>query len=333
MSQLRRDPITGRRIIVNISDAKKPEEFDLKPQVKRGGTCPFCPGNEKMTPPEIEAVRGVNTSPDTPGWSLRVVSNKFPALRIEGDLDKRGIGLYDMTNGVGAHEVIIETPDHNKDLGDLTHNEIVQVIFKYRSRSLDLEKDVRFRYILIFKNYGEDAGASLDHAHTQLIALPIVPKRVIEELHGAANYFNYRERCVICDMIAHESQDNMRVVAEDDYFIAFCPFVSRFPFETWIIPKTHDQHFKSIDDRRINHMASMLKDILVRMKNTLKNPPYNFIIHTAPIRDGVNDEYHWHLEIMPKLTDVAGFEWGSGFYMNPTSPELAAKYLRGTKLS
>jgi len=236
-----------------------------------------------------------------------------------------------MSNGVGAHEVIIETPDHYRDMADLTRSEIKEIIFKYRSRSLDLEKDPRFTYILIFKNHGEAAGASLEHTHTQLVALPIVPKRVKEELKGAYNYFGYRERCVFCDMIAQERQDKIRVVCENEHFITFCPFVPRFAFETWIIPKTHDQNFKSIDDKRADYMAAILKDTLMRLKKALKDPPYNFIIHTAPIRDGINEEFHWHLEIMPKLSQVAGFEWGSGFYINPTSPELAAKYLRETK--
>lgn len=328
MSQLRRDPITGRWIIVNVTNPKRLEEFDLRPQIKKGGTCPFCLGNEKMTPPEIEATRKDNSKPDTPGWSVRVVPNKFPALRIEGNLDKRGIGIYDMSNGVGAHEVIIETTDHSKDLADLTKDEIREVVFRYRSRSLDLEKDERFRYILIFKNHGETAGASLEHTHTQLVALPIVPKRVKEELKGSTSYFGYRERCVVCDVIAQELQDKIRVVSENKNFIAFCPFVPRFAFETWIVPKVHNQNFKSIDDKAIDDMAAILKDILMRLKDVLRDPPYNFIIHTAPIRDGVYEDFHWHLEIMPKLTNVAGFEWGSGFYINPISPELTAKYLR-----
>ncbi len=331
MSQLRRDPITGRWIIVDISDPKGPSSFELKPQEKKGGVCPFCTGNEKMTPPESEAIRKAKTKPDTPGWSVRVVPNKFPALTIEGSLEKRGVGLYDMISGVGAHEVIIEHPDHNKDLADLTKNEIRDVIFKYRSRSLELEKDDRFKYILIFKNHGAGAGASLEHTHTQLVALPIVPKRVLEELKGASNYFGYRERCVFCDMIAQELQDKIRVISQNEHFVAFCPFVPRFPFETWILPKAHNQHFRSIDDKKAVSMAAILKDTLTRLKKVLKDPAYNFIIHTAPVRDGINEEFHWHLEIMPKLTNVAGFEWGSGFYMNPTSPELAAEYLRKGK--
>lgn len=329
MSQFRRDPITGRWIIVNISDPQRPREFDLSPQVKKGGVCPFCDGNEKMTPPEVDAVRSAKSKPDTPGWSVRVVPNKFPALTIEGELDKRAIGLYDMCNGVGEHEVIIETPDHERDMADLSQGELRDVIFKYRSRSLDLENDKRIKYILIFKNHGASAGASLEHTHTQVIGLPIVPKRVIEELKGSSNYFGYRERCVFCDMIAHERQEKLRIISENKDFLAFCPFVPRFAFETWIVPKAHNPNFKAIDDKKINSMASILKDTLMKIKKVLKDPPYNFIIHTAPVRDGLNEEFHWHLELMPKLTNVAGFEWGSGFYINPTSPELAAKCLRG----
>ncbi|MFH1479569.1 MAG: galactose-1-phosphate uridylyltransferase [Candidatus Omnitrophota bacterium] len=328
MSQLRRDPVTGRWIIVNISNPKKPSQFELKPQVKKGGVCPFCTGNEAMTPPEVDAIRKPHSDPDTPGWSVRIVPNKFPALTMEGNLEKRGVGLYDMSHGLGAHEVVIETPNHNKDMADLSEEEIKDILLKYRSRTIALEKDDRFKYVLIFKNHGEPAGASLEHTHTQIVALPIVPKRVTEELKGAINYFGYRERCVFCDMISQELQDEVRIVAQNDKFISFCPFVSRFPFETWIVPKPHSRDFKAIDDGSLIYMASILKDSLLRIKKVLKDPPYNFIIHTAPVRDGINDEYHWHLEIMPKLTNVAGFEWGSGFYINPTSPEFSAKYLR-----
>ncbi len=331
MSQYRRDPITGRWIIVDISEPKNHQQFELAPLTKKGGTCPFCEGNEKMTPPEVEAVRDEKSQPNSPGWSVRVVSNKFPALRIEGNLDKRGIGLYDMSNGVGAHEVIIETTEHYKDLADLSPHQIRNVIFKYRSRSLDLERDVRFQYILLFKNHGEKAGASLEHTHTQLVALPIVPKRVREELKGAREYYNYRDRCVFCDMINQEKEDKVRIIQENNHFISFAPFVSRFPFEVWILPKIHNPHFKSIDDNSADDLAVILKDALARIKTLLKDPAYNFIIHTSPIRNGMNEEFHWHLEIMPKLTTVAGFEWGSGFYINPTSPEEAAKCLKEVK--
>jgi len=332
MPELRKDPIIGRWVIISTERAKRPKDFKISHTDKKEGLCPFCTGNEKMTPPELEAVRDSNTKPDTPGWSVRVVPNKFPAFEMKGNLDKRSIGLYDVCDGVGAHEVIIETPDHDKDLADLTESYIKDVIFKYRTRSLYLEKDPRVKYILIFKNHGEAAGASLEHTHSQLITLPIIPKRVNEELKGASDYFSEKKKCVFCDMIQQESQDRVRIISQSKNFIAFCPFASRFAFETWIMPKTHNHDFNSIDDKKVGGLASILKDSLIRLKKVLNDPAYNFIIHTAPVRDGVNKEFHWHIEIMPKLTNVAGFEWGSGFYINPTSPEVAAKHLREVKL-
>jgi len=332
MPELRKDPITGRWVIISIERASRPKDFKISHTDKKEGPCPFCPGSEKMTPPELEAVRGLNTKPDTPGWSVRVIPNKFPAFEMKGNLDKRNIGLYDVCDGVGAHEVIIETPDHNKDLADLTKSEIKDVIFKYRARSIDLAKDARVKYILIFKNHGESAGASLEHTHSQLITLPIIPKRVNEELKGASDYFSEKKKCVFCDMILQESKDKLRIISQNEDFIAFCPFASRFAFETWIMPKNHNHDFKSIDDKKIVGLASILKDSLIKLKKVLNDPAYNFIIHTAPVKNGVSEGYHWHIEIMPKLTNVAGFEWGSGFYINPTSPEIAAKHLREVKL-
>ncbi len=332
MPELRKDPIMGRWVIISTERAKRPKDFKVSHIDKKEGDCPFCTGNEKMTPPELEAVRDSSSKPDTPGWSVRVVPNKFPAFEMKGNLDKRNIGLYDVCDGVGAHEVVIETPDHNKDLADLTENEIKNVIFKYRTRSVYLAEDSRVKYILIFKNHGESAGASLEHTHSQLITLPIIPKRVNEEIEGASDYFSEKERCVFCDMIHQESSDKVRIISENEDFIAFCPFASRFAFETCIMPKKHNYDFKSINDKSVEALASIFKDSLIRLKKALNDPAYNFIIHTAPVRDGVNKEYHWHIEIMPKLTNVAGFEWGSGFYINPTSPEVAAKHLKEVQL-
>ncbi len=332
MAELRRDPVTGRWIIVNTENPKLPKDFEIEQHIKKGGTCPFCIGNEHLTPPEIEAIRQKGTKPNTPGWVTRVVPNKFPALQIEGDLDRRGIGIYDMSNGVGAHEVIIENPDHDKTIADLADEEVQNVIWTCRNRSVDLKGDARFKYILIFKNYGEPAGASLEHSHSQLIALPIVPKRVLEELKGSSQYFEYKERCVFCDMIAQELQDIDRIIAENKSFLAFSPFVSRFPYEVWIIQKEHEPDFTSIDKERVLDLARILREVLLRIKKTLHDPSYNFILHTAPIRDGIREDYHWHIEIMPMLTRVAGFEWGSGFYINPTPPEIAAKFLREVAL-
>ena len=328
MPELRKDPITGRWIIVATERAKRPKDYAAEKPVKQGGNCPFCPGNEASTPTEVMAFRGEGKAANSSGWRVRVIPNKFPALRIEGDLARRGEGMFDIMNGIGAHEVIIETPDHEKSLADLSPGEVEEVLAAYRGRSLDLRKDERLRYILIFRNHGRSAGASLEHPHSQLIATPVVPKRVQEEIHGAKQYYEYRERCVFCDMIKEEGLFGKRVILENDSFVAIAPFASRFPFETWLLPKRHDGDFGAISDGEIKACASALREILRRMKQLLTDPPYNFIIHTAPLQNHVEGEMHWHLEIMPRLTQVAGFEWGSGFYINPTPPEEAADYLR-----
>ncbi|MCM8789585.1 MAG: galactose-1-phosphate uridylyltransferase [Candidatus Omnitrophica bacterium] len=330
MSELRRDPICGRWVIVDTDHPNKPEEYEYEPHILKGQVnCPFCYGNEAMTPPEIEAFRDPHTTVNTPGWQVRVVPNKFPALQIEGDLDRRPVGMYDMSNGVGAHEVLIETPYHNKDIPDLLNNEIEDFLSMYLRRVNDLSKDKRFKYLMIFKNYGAAAGASLEHPHTQIVALPMVPKNAMEEIRGAHNFFEFRERCIFCDVVRQEMQEKERIILENKYFLSFCPFVSRFPFEIWIIPKKHNSSFSSLSPEEIPSLASILKDTITKLKNLFSNVSYNFIVHSSPVNgEEAIEWYHWHIEFMPKLTRVAGFEWGTGFYLVLTPPELAAKYLR-----
>ena len=328
MSDLRRDPVTGRWNIIDTDDPALPGAFEVESPVPSGGKCPFCYGNEAMTPPEVYAVRPAGSAANGPGWQLRVVPNRFPALKIEGELGRRGIGLFDMCNGLGAHEVIIETPDHQRQMADLSLEELAGVLKASMARSLDLRGDARFKYTLLFKNFGLSAGASLEHGHTQLIALPIIPKRVQEELRGAERYLEFRERCVFCDMLQQELQDDERLISDNRSFVAYCPFVSSFPFEIWILPRQHRADFGQVAPEELLDFGRILKDTLGRMRRVLADPPYNFILHTAPIESRERDEYHWHLELIPKLTKVAGFEWGTGFYINPTPPELAAKLLR-----
>ncbi len=296
-----------------------------------GGFCPLCEGNEDRTPPEIIAFRDNGTSPNSPGWTLRVVPNKFPALRIEGDLSRAGEGIYDRMNGIGAHEVVIETPLHHETLATLPLKAVENVLWAYRERMIDLRRDKRLRYVLIFKNHGVAAGASLEHPHSQIIALPIVPKRVSEEMEGAKNYFHYKDRCVFCDIIQQELQQKSRIITENQSYVSIAPFASRFPFETWILPKTHHHRFEYMEPFHYEQAAQILSDTLQRMNRVLDTPPYNYVIHTSSFTETANDYYHWHLEIMPKLTKVAGFEWGTGFYINPTPPEEAAEYLREAK--
>lgn len=332
MPELRKDPIVGRWVVVNVEKPTLPGDFHLPHFEWKGeNNCPFCYGNEHMTPPEIEAIAETPREPNTEGWKVRVVPNKFPALRIEGELDKRGLGLYDMSNGIGAHEVIIENPSHFKGLDTFEITEVEYVLRAYRSRSLDLRKDRRFKYILIFKNVGAQAGASLEHGHSQLIALPMVPKNVKEEVKGSKHYYEFRERCIFCDMISYESETKERVICENESFLAFCPVSSRFSFEVWVTPKQHFDDFGMIDDSNLNKLAQILQEVIIRLRNVLGEHPYNYIIHTSPVNTDLHFSYHWHIEIMPKLTRVAGFEWGSGFYIVFTPPEIAAEYLRGAQ--
>lgn len=327
MPELRKDPIIGRWVIISTERGKRPSDFKTDPKSKDNKLCPFCYGNEHLTPPEVYAVRPDGSRPNTPGWKLRVIPNKYPALKIEGDLNREGEGIFDRMNGVGAHEVIIETPDHMKDLVDLDSKDIEAVLLAFINRMRDLRKDVRFRYCLVFKNHGKEAGASLEHSHSQLIATPIVPKSVMEELEGARQYYGYKERCIFCDISRQEITQNIRLVGHNDHVVAVEPFAPRFPFETWIMPMKHIHRFEDTDDETIISFAAMLKLTLAKLRTALNDPPFNFVIHTGPWIDGHRSHYHWHMEIFPKLTRVAGFEWGTGFYINPTPPEEAAKYL------
>ena len=333
MPELRKDPITGRWVIISTDRAKRPVDFLREPVAKKGGFCPFCTGNEDKTPHEILAYRPNGSGSNSPGWSLRVVPNKFPALGIEGDLARQGEGLFDKMNGVGAHEVIIETPDHESSLAGLPDKRIEDVLWAFRDRMLDLKKDKRFRYILIFKNHGEPAGASLEHSHSQLIALPIVPIQVREEADGAKSYYANKERCIYCDIISQEIASGTRVITDTPGFLTIAPYAPRFPFETWILPKQHESAFENSPSGHYEGLARALKDILLRMNQALENPSYNLVIHTSPVMEATNDFYHWHIELMPKLTKVAGFEWGTGFYINPTPPEEAAQFLRDAQVA
>ncbi|MBF0545866.1 MAG: galactose-1-phosphate uridylyltransferase [Candidatus Riflebacteria bacterium] len=327
MPQLRKDPVTKRWVIINLEKSRGPKDFQLPNPVHSADNCPFCPGKETLTPPEVMSYREKDTLPNQPGWQIRVIPNKFPALQIEGDLDRTGIGLYDMMNGVGAHEVIIETPNHKCGAAGYTVPQMTTIVNTYCDRYRDLKRDRRFRYILIFKNNGQAAGASLDHPHSQLIATPIIPKRVMEEIEGARQYYYYKERCVFCDIIRQELSAGERIIHENENFVAFAPFASRFPFETCIAPKDHKASFGAIEESEIEGLADILCATLNRLVKTLNDPPFNYIIHTSPCDENCGEYYHWHLEIMPRLTKVAGFEWGSGFYVNPTPPELATSFL------
>ena len=328
MPELRKDPVTGRWVIIATDRAKRPSDFSRQHvEIKGVRFCPFCPGNELRTPPEILAYR-TRGGANEPGWSLRVISNKFPVLRVEGVLTRKADGIYDKMNGVGAHEVIIETPEHFHTLADMPDKRVEDLFWAYRDRVLDLRRDTRLKYLLLCKNHGEPAGAVLEHTHSQLIALPVVPKRVQEQLDGGRKYYDYKERCVYCDIIAQEVDTHVRLVQETDHFVVVAPYASRFPFETWILPKAHNSHAEIMSHDEIRDLAPVLRTLLRKLNSTLEHPPYNLVLHSAPVQDQPLAHFHWHLEIIPKLTQVAGFEFGTGFYINPTPPEEAATFLR-----
>ena len=329
MPELRKDPVLGRWIIISKERRKRPTDFIIEEPKVLGGFCPLCSGNEYSTPPEIVGYRhGSVSSSNEPGWQVRVVPNKYPALIIEGELGKEGEGLYDRMNGIGAHEVIVECPGHEDLLAYLPVEHMALVFRAYRDRVKDLERDLRFRYVMIFKNYGRAAGASLEHSHSQLIALPVLPRTTVSELNGAKSYYQYKDRCIFCDIIRQEIQQEVRVVCQNESFITIAPFAPRTPFEMWVLPKKHTSGFCNQDDKSLTELAEIFSETLRRLDCCIPNVPYNFVLHTQPLRSGEIDYFHWHFEIVPKLTSIAGFEWGSGFYINPLPPEEAAQYLR-----
>jgi len=330
MSEWRKDPIVGRWVIIATERRKRPFDYKEITEEKKAQVCPLCEGNERQTPPEIMAYREKDTGKDMPGWWVRVVPNKFPAVAVDGDLFLKQRGLYNFMEGVGAHEVIIEAAVHEPGLDSQTVKQVEEVIWAWRERSMDLRRDKRFKYIQIFKNTGSTAGASLEHTHSQLIAMPMVPQEVKQEIEGMKEYFTRRGSCVLCDIIRQEVVERDRVIVDGVYFLAFTPFASRFPFETWIVPKEHQHDFGQIREEQVRDLAALLRTVFLKMSVLIRNIPYNVVLHTSPVNLEEELQYHWHLEILPRLTIIAGFELGAGYFINPTPPEMAAQALRET---
>lgn len=338
MSELRWDPLKANWAIITEGRGRRPQDF-LAPREKLSvAACPFCYGKEDKTPDEIYALRPDGSRANQPGWQVRVIPNKFPVLQVEGELDNQAHGLYDRMNGIGAHEIIIEHPDHERDMADLDGNEIAEVFKALRTRMIDLHNDTRFRYLFAFKNHGIEAAINVPHSHSQLIAVPLVPPIIATELAACREYYQRKDRCLVCDLLRQERQEKSRVVRDDGNILVYTPYASCFPFELRIAPLQHGHDFTSQSDQQLLALGDALSDTLKRLRITLRDPPYSFILHTAPpmhLRKGRPDywsslsfDYHWHIELAPKLTKMAGFEWGTGLHMNPTPPEEAAEYLR-----
>ena len=328
MPELRKDPVIGRWVIISAERGKRPSGFEQVVESRRTDYSPFSAGNETMTPPEIFAIRPDSSLPNSNGWTLRVVPNKYPALEAASEPPYQSDDFYEAMPGVGAHEVIVETPDEHSRLTDLSIEAISGILRVYQQRIIELRKDKRLKYVMIWKNHGHKAGASLSHAHSQLLATPMIPLQVRQELHGALSYYRSHNRCIFCEIIHRELREDVRVVYTSEHFVALQPYAARFPFETWILPRAHRSHFEHCSQNEIDHLAVGIKTMLNKLDSVLENPPYNFFLHTAPVQEGAMDHYHWHIELMPKLTNIAGFELGSGCHINPTSPEDAARYLR-----
>ena len=331
-SELRKDPLSQRWVIIAAERAKRLSDFELEPSPEVPQFDPFAPGNEDKTPPEITAFRKPGTPPNSTGWRVRVMPNKFPVLGIEGRLSPRGDGIYDHMQGIGAHEVIVDTPKCVRSITALTDPEVQDVIWMYRDRLNDLRKDTRLKYGMIFKNVGAAAGATVYHSHSQLIVTPIVPRAVTQKMESCEEFFQYRGRCLVCDMVAQEIEQGARVVLDTEYFVAFEPYAPRTPFETWIVPKNHESHFEDLRHPECEDLAFTLRRTLALLEKGLGAIAYNYMFFTSPFGCGPLQHFHWHIEIIPRMTRQAGFEWGTGFHINPVPPEEAADFLRSLRL-
>ncbi len=325
MAELRREPVTRMWVVVTNDHPKGPSDYlPFKPPYRvrePEGPCPFCPGNEGMTPPEIFSLRR-----DKGRWLVRVVPNKSPFFHIEGDYDRRPEGMYDIMEAIGAHEIVVETPDHGQNLATMEPGHIEKILLAYRERLIDLEKDERFQQFLILKNH---PGIFNRHPHSHLMAMPVIPKRMDEEIWGTLDYYQRKERCIFCDIIKEEISTKKRVVLETVHFLVFLPFASRYPFEAWIIPKVHSADFHQIKGEEVADLSVAIQSLFHAFFKLLSDPPYSLAFHTSPVRNRYHrPEYHWHIETRVRIGLREGFEWGTGFFVNPTPPEDAARFLR-----
>lgn len=329
-TELRRDPITGRSVLIDLSSQLHPSDFVREPVRLEDSpaACPFCEGREADAGPELLAWRE-GGSANAPGWSVRVVANRRPMLRIEGSQDRRLDGVFESRDGLGAHEVVIETPIHDQPLQHLAADRLWRVLWAWRTRLQDLKRDSRFAAAVVFKNHGRAAGARMDHAHSQIAAYPVVPAALDEKIRGSGEHYGRTGHCIFCDMTTQELQSGRRTVSDTTSVVAIAPFASRVPFETWLLPCDHAPRFEETSDATLEATAVVLRDVMARVDWALERPAYNLVLHTAPFSGDADAGFHWHLEVIPRVTRWSGLEWGSGIPRNPVSPEEATRVLRG----
>lgn len=329
MSELRQDPTTEEWVIIARERVKRPNDF-MRQQPKRelpdfSSSCPFCPGNESMTPPQTLLYQ----KPDDNSWQVRAFANKFAALNPDGrtTMDIKE-GFFAERNGVGVHEVIVETPIHNRSLALMGEDEILSVLNAYHERYNKLSQQPYAKLVIIFKNHGPAAGTSLEHSHSQLVITPVVPKHTRLRHEVAIRYYDKSGRCLYSDLARHELESGKRIVIDTEKFIVFHPFASQRPFETWILPKKPQACFGNVAQEDLRNLAHVLRVNLVKLYRGLNDPDFNYVIDTAPVGDENEPYYMWHMRIIPRLTEVAGFEIGSGIYINTAMPEETAQYMR-----
>lgn len=315
--------MTGRWAIIAPERANRPYELEEETLA-----CPFCEGMESQTPAEVYSIRRDGTPPNQPGWFVRVFPNKYPALRRDISFWDVRDELYRVASGFGVHEVIVETPYHALDFSELPREQVVRVLTAYRERLCFFEREKDLQYGLIFKNQGIEAGASMRHAHSQFIATPFIPQVILEELEGAMNFYRKRKECPFCTLLTKELEKAVRLVVENDHFVAFVPYAARFPFEVMLLPTHHAASFQ--EETHFEDLAFVLGQVLRGVRECSGMSSFNFVLHTAPyhITNEVEKSYHWHFEILPAFLRAAGFEWGSGFSINVMRPEEAAQRLR-----
>ncbi len=332
MSEIRQDPTTREWVIIARERSKRPHDFvhtQAKPELPSfSPTCPFCPGNEAMTPPESFTLLDKQSKK----WRIRVFPNHFPALTPEGSAGRREHdGFFLDMYGKGIHEVIVETPEHNAPLALADEDRLADLLLTYQKRYLALSEMPFLKLIIIFKNHGPSAGTSLEHPHSQLVGTPVVPRHIRIRHEIAVQYYDNTGRSLYSDLVNHELRVGERIVMDTDKFVVFHPFASHSPFETWIMPKSYRASFCNVSSDNIKSLAGVLHATLVKLHRGLNNPDYNFVIDTTPIGDENKDYYLWHMRIIPRLTEVAGFEIGSGIYINTALPEETAQFMREFK--
>jgi UDPglucose--hexose-1-phosphate uridylyltransferase len=331
MPEFRQNMVSKEWVIIATERAKRPDNFvqkkeGRKPVPPHKTDCPFCPGNESMTPPSLFSIEKNGI------WSLRVVPNKFAALQSHLTTERKHEGRFLKADGFGIAEVIIESPFHNRTIATMDFEEVKNTVVTYRERYVALSKNEQLDLITIFRNYGDKAGTSLEHPHSQIIATPIIPPHVRNPLYQSQIACNTYGNCIYCGVMEEERRQGVRVVKETEYFLVICPFASRSPFETRIYPKIHRCSFATISDQELTDFASVLQETLKRLYIGLNDPDYNYIIRSAPIEDRDVKYHHWYAVIVPKLTTPAGFEIGTGIYINTTLPEQCAEFLRGVRI-